>query len=407
VDENGETVFDSPIVPDEASLPVDPSSDAAPGYDESQRGVPGGFVGEPDILDTWATSSLTPLIVGGWLDDEDLFSRVFPMDLRPQGHDIIRTWLFSSIARAHHEFDSLPWSNAAISGWILDPDRKKMSKSKGNVVTPIGLLEEHGSDAVRYWASSAKLGVDTAFEVQQMKIGRRLAIKVLNASKFALTMGGDAPLELDPARVTHDVDRAMLASLARVVGQATAALEGYDYARALEVTESSFWTFCDDYLELVKERAYNREGTSSEADAGSARAALALAVDTYVRLLAPFLPFATDEVWSWYRTGSVHSADWPTGDDLRAASGDADPALVVAAGHALAALRKVKSEAKVSQKVPFVSVTLSVPTTDLAFVRSVASDLAQATKSRGEIEFVDGGEAESLSVTAHELGSLD
>jgi valyl-tRNA synthetase len=199
----------------------------------------------------------------------------------------------------------------------------------------------------------------------------------------------------------------MLASLARVVGQATAALEGYDYARALEVTESSFWTFCDDYLELVKERAYNREGTSSEADAGSARAALALAVDTYVRLLAPFLPFATDEVWSWYRTGSVHSADWPTGDDLRAASGDADPALVVAAGHALAALRKVKSEAKVSQKVPFVSVTLSVPTTDLAFVRSVASDLAQATKSRGEIEFVDGGEAESLSVTAHELGSLD
>jgi valyl-tRNA synthetase len=282
-----------------------------------------------------------------------------------------------------------------------------MSKSKGNVVTPIGLLEEHGSDAVRYWASSAKLGVDTAFEVQQMKIGRRLAIKVLNASKFALTMGGDAPLELDPARVTHDVDRAMLASLARVVGQATAALEGYDYARALEVTESSFWTFCDDYLELVKERAYNREGTSSEADAGSARAALALAVDTYVRLLAPFLPFATDEVWSWYRTGSVHSADWPTGDDLRAASGDADPALVVAAGHALAALRKVKSEAKVSQKVPFVSVTLSVPTTDLAFVRSVASDLAQATKSRGEIEFVDGGEAESLSVTAHELGSLD
>ncbi|MGO1560966.1 MAG: valine--tRNA ligase [Actinomycetaceae bacterium] len=407
VDENGETVFDSPIVPDEASLPVDPSSDAAPGYDESQRGVPGGFVGEPDILDTWATSSLTPLIVGGWLDDADLFSRVFPMDLRPQGHDIIRTWLFSSIARAHHEFDSLPWSNAAISGWILDPDRKKMSKSKGNVVTPIGLLEEHGSDAVRYWASSAKLGVDTAFEVQQMKIGRRLAIKVLNASKFALTMGGDAPLELDPARVTHDVDKAMLASLARVVGQATTALEGYDYARALEATESSFWTFCDDYLELVKERAYNREGVSSEADAGSARAALALAVDTYVRLLAPFLPFATDEVWSWYRTESVHSADWPTGDDLRAASGDADPALVVAAGHALAALRKVKSEAKVSQKVPFTSVTLSVPTSGLAFVRAVASDLAQATKSRAEIEFVDGGEAESLSVTAHELGSLD
>ncbi|MGO1510088.1 MAG: valine--tRNA ligase [Actinomycetaceae bacterium] len=401
LDEHGEIVHDDPIVPDESALPVDPTSEPAPGFDESRRGEPGGFVGEADILDTWATSSLTPQIAAGWLRDQDLFDRVYPMDLRPQGHDIIRTWLFSSIVRAHLEFGELPWTDAAISGWILDPDRKKMSKSKGNVVTPMGLLEEHGSDAVRYWASSAKLGVDTAFEVSQMKIGRRLAIKILNASKFALTMGGDADLDLDPSLVTHDIDRAMLAGLAGVVDTATRALENYDYARALEVSESSFWTFCDDYLELVKERAYDREGTAEPGAKESARTALALAVDTYVRLLAPYLPFATDEVWTWYREGSVHTAAWPTGDELRAAAGDADGALVDAAGRALAALRKVKSEAKVSQKVPYASVTLGVPTADVGFVRSVASDLRHAAKVRGELTITDG--AEATTVTDHVL----
>src|SRR5690606_5551072 len=276
-------------------LPVDPSTDVPAGYTEDQRGVPGGFVGENDIMDTWATSSLTPQIAGGWEVDPDLFERVFPMDLRPQGQDIIRTWLFSTVVRSHLEFGSLPWKNAAISGWILDPDRKKMSKSKGNVVTPMGLLEEHGSDAVRYWAAAARLGTDAAFEVGQMKIGRRLAIKVLNASKFALTFGvdpetGAGEITLDPAAVTVQLDRAMLAVLADVVDQATAALEAYDHTRALELTESYFWAFCDDYLELVKDRAYGA-GASADAlsaETVSARTALALALDVMLRLLAPY-----------------------------------------------------------------------------------------------------------------------
>ena len=312
VDDNGEVDYTQIITPSEDQLPVDPSSDTAPGYTEDQRGVAGGFVGELDIMDTWATSSLSPQIACGWLEDEDLFSRTYPMDLRPQGQDIIRTWLFSTVVRADLEFGALPWAHAGLSGWILDSDHKKMSKSKGNVVTPMGLLEKFGSDAVRYWAASARLGLDAAFDESQMKIGRRLAIKVLNASKFALTMGGDADLDLDITHVVQPLDRSMLAALREVVASATAALENYEHARALEVTESFFWTFCDDYLELVKERAYNREGKWSDQASASARAALAIAIDTFVRLLAPYLPFVTEEVWGrGRRSGSGYHACRP------------------------------------------------------------------------------------------------
>jgi valyl-tRNA synthetase len=379
LDEHGEPDHEHPITPEAAALPVDPSSDTPPGCTADQRGAPGGFAADPDVMDTWATSSLSPQIVGGWLGDPDLFARVFPMDLRPQGQDIIRTWLFATVVRAHFEHGSLPWAHAAISGWILDPDRKKMSKSKGNVVTPMDLLVEHGSDAVRYWAASAKLGTDAAFEVGQMKIGRRLAIKVLNASKFALSFG---EADLDPALVTNPLDRAMLAGLAEVVDGATAALDAYDHTRALELTESFFWTFCDDYLELVKDRAY-------AADEASARTALALALDVLLRLFAPVLPFATEEVWSWWRPGSVHRTSWPTSDGLREAAAGADPGVVSAAGAALAALRKVKSEAKVSMRTPLVAVTLALPAALRPGVESALGDLRAAGRVTGTFELVD------------------
>ena len=265
VDADGEVDYDHPIVPEEARLPIDPTSDVPTGATEDQRGKAGGFVADPDVMDTWATSSLTPELAAGWEDDPDLFARVFPMDLRPQAFEIIRTWLFSTIVRAHFEFDSLPWSDAAISGWVLDPDRKKMSKSKGNVVTPMEPIRQFGADAMRYWAASGRPGVDTAVDEGQIKVGRRLAIKILNASKFALgVMGDDIPR---PDAISEPLDRSMLAGLAALVTNATTSFESYDYARALDSTERLFWGFCDDYVELVKGRAY--------AGSDSARAALA------------------------------------------------------------------------------------------------------------------------------------
>ncbi|MDE1565971.1 valine--tRNA ligase [Actinotignum sanguinis] len=397
ISENGEVKYDAVITPDEASLPVDPSSDVPAGYTEDQRGKPGGFAGETDILDTWATSSLSPQIAGGWLTDEDLFERVYPMDVRPQGQDIIRTWLFSTVVRAHLEFGELPWKHAAISGWILDPDHKKMSKSKGNVVTPMDLLVKHGADAVRYWAASARLGVDAAFDEKQMKVGRRLAMKVLNASKFALGMGGaGAPVCLDASRVTEPIDRALLADLAHVVEEATAAFDAFDHTRALEVAETAFWTFCDDYLELVKDRAY-----SDSPEAQSARVTLALAVDTFLRLLAPFIPYATAEVWSWYRTGSVHRAAWPEAAPLREAAGSGNAELLEIAGQALTVLRGVKSAAKVSQRTSFARVELRGNTSLLEEVRA---DLVRAAHVRGELRFTPDTEAsDQITIGDYEL----
>lgn len=399
ITEAGDVDYNDVLTPDVDQLPIDPSSDCPPGFTEDQRGQAGGFVGEVDIMDTWATSSLSAQIVSGWLTDDELFAATYPMDLRPQGQDIIRTWLFSSMVRGHLEFGENPWKHAAISGWILDPDRKKMSKSKGNVVTPMDLLERHSSDAVRYWAASARLGTDAAFEENQMKIGRRLAIKLLNASKFALTMAGDT-VEFNPAKVSLPIDKAMLAKIAEVVATATEAMEGYDHTRALEVAETAFWSFCDNYLELVKDRAYNRDSQFSTEDCESARCALALGVDAFVRLFAPVLPYATEEVWSWYAAGSVHTANWPEAAPLRAAGEGADPDLLVTAGAALAKLRKVKSENKVSQRTSYLSVGMMAPNEDHDAINTVMADLRCAAHIAGELTLIDG---EEIAVESYEL----
>ena len=381
LDDSGEPIYDTPIVAAEDALPVDPSFEPAPGYVEAQRGVPGGFCGDPDVMDTWATSSLTPQIASRWGTDEDLFSRVFPMDLRPQSHEIIRTWLFATVVRSHLEFGSLPWSDAAISGWILDPDRKKMSKSKGNVVTPVALLDQYGSDAVRYWAASGRYGVDTTFDPGQLKIGRRLGIKVLNASKFVLSLEGAIGTA---DGVTSAVDLSMLAALGDAVREATAALEGYDHAGALDTVERFFWMFCDDYLELVKARAY---GTGPGAE--SARGALRLALGVLLRLFAPFMPFVTEEVWSWWQEGSVHRAPWPSADlspGCTLGGGGGDTAVLQIAAAVLGQVRKAKTAAKVSIRAE--GAVVVVRGVDAAVARAFADDL-RAAGNIADLTFVD------------------
>ncbi|MCZ2403950.1 valine--tRNA ligase [Paenarthrobacter sp. Z7-10] len=408
LDAAGNPDYEAPILPADDQLPVDPAAEPAPGFDESMRAAPGGFIGDADVLDTWATSSLTPQIVGGWSRDDELFSKVFPFDLRPQGHDIIRTWLFSSAVRADALQDAAPWKHAAISGWILDPDRKKMSKSKGNVVVPTDALDDFGADAVRYWAASAKLGADTAYEVGQMKIGRRLAIKLLNASKFVLNLGVTESSVLRPesadaaAVISNALDWALLTQLADVVDQATTAFEGYDYARALALTESFFWTFTDDYVELVKDRAYGAAGKEEQA---SVLATLATTLDTLLRLFAPFIPFATEEVWSWWRNGSIHRASWPTALRLATDGGarGSDATMLATLGDALSGIRKAKSEAKVKQRTQVLSAIITAPERQLVQLAAGLGDLLAAGNAR-DIALTEGPE---LSVSAVVLAPLE
>ena len=388
LDAHGETLHDSPLVPDESLLPIDPSTDAPAGYTEAQRGQPGGFIGDPDVMDTWATSSLTPQIAGKWQDDKDLFDRVFPFDVRPQGHDIIRTWLFSTMVRSHFEHDVAPWSHVALSGWILDPDRKKMSKSKGNVVTPADLFDSYGSDAVRYWAVGARPGVDTAFSEDQMKVGRKLATKLLNVSKFVLGIGEVA----DDVVPTEAIDVAMLHRLAGVVDEATAAFEAFDYARVLERTEEFFWWFCDDYVELAKTRGYL---SHTEEGAMSARAALRRALSTLQRLLAPLLPFVTEEVWSWWQSGSVHQSQWPTMPALTDGLTDGpNEVLLDAICGAIGVIRRAKTEAKVSQRAVV---------TEATFVTSADAATAITT---GWADIADAGSVEKWSISTADTNEI-
>ncbi|HEV3284009.1 MAG TPA: valine--tRNA ligase [Solirubrobacteraceae bacterium] len=389
IDASGAVAHDQPIAASVDELPVDPSTDVPDGYAADQRGAPGGFIGDPDVMDTWATSSLTPQIAGHAGEDRELFEKVFPMDLRPQAHDIIRTWLFTTILRSHLDHDALPWSNAAISGWVLDPDRKKMSKSKGNVVTPIHLLEEYGADAVRYWAASGRPGTDTAFDPQQMKVGRRLAVKLLNASKFAL-----ADLPPEGEQVTHPLDRAMLARLAEVVAEATSSFEDYDYARALERTEDFFWWYCDFYLELVKGRRYDGHPEVT----GSVSRALRLSLSVFQRLFAPFLPFVSEEVWSWWQAGSVHHARWPEAAEIAAAAADAERngermALEVTAD-VLREVRKAKSQARRPMRAPVRRVVVRDTAQRLRALELGSDDLVAA----GAIESLERVEDEAFAV---------
>jgi valyl-tRNA synthetase len=376
LDGEGSPQYERPIVAEREQLPCDPTTDVPKGYTDAQRGKPRGFVADADVFDTWFTSSMTPQISSHWGTDPNRHAALFPADLRPQAHDIIRTWAFYTIAKAMLHAGTVPWHHAAISGFVLDPDRKKMSKSVGNVVTPVPLVDQYGADAIRYWAGCARLGVDTAIDENVFKVGKRLYTKLFNAGKFVL--GQTA--EVGP--IAAELDRAFAAELAALVERATAHFHAYDEAHALAETESFFWgRFTDTYLELAKTRARGEDPAAR----ASAVAGLRLGLSVLLRLLAPFQPYITEEVWSWAfakETGhaSIHRAPWPSAADFAGLAAPADSGSLQIAIDALAAIHKAKADGAVSAGREITQITLAAERATLARLERVLGDVLAAAR---------------------------
>jgi valyl-tRNA synthetase len=399
---DGATDYEHPILPDPSTLPIDPLSEAPPGYREAQRGQPGGFTGDPDIFDTWFTSSLTPQIGSHWLLDPERHGKLFPADIRPQSHEIIRTWAFYTVAKALLHEGSVPWHHVVISGWILDPDRKKMSKSVGNVVTPMKLLEDYSSDGVRYWAASARLGMDTAFDEKVLKIGKRLVTKLFNAGKFVLSQSAPLP-PAGGAEITNELDRAFVAELRALIERTTTSFEAFEYAAAMQETEQFFWSrFTDTYLELAKFRA--RGDVGDDAARTSAVATLRLGLDVLLRLFAPVLPFITEEVWSWAfaeekAQPSIHRAPWPTVAELAQVAAPADAGSLGLAIDALTAINKGKTERGASVGRTVDRLELKIDGEKARRIAGVLADVLASARVKSHA-ITSGGEAFEIAEMA-------
>ncbi len=400
LDEQGEPDYANPILASAEMLPIDPMSQPAPGFAEEQRGVPGGFIGDPDVMDTWATSSLTPQVVSGWADDPERHKKLFPMDIRPQSHEIIRTWAFYTIVKAWIHDNDIPWKHVVISGWILDPDRKKMSKSQGNVITPKQYLDDFSADAVRYWAARARLGTDTKFEEKLFDNGRKLTTKIFNASRFVISQldaDADGQERWTKEYVTEPLDLALLARLRQMVAEATKAFDNFESALALQVTENEFWKFCDDYVELVKRRSYEEQDSPGRR---SAKAALYLALRVFLRLFAPFLPYITEEIWSWRfaeaegRLRSVHTAPWPVVEELDNGK-EVDAEVYASAIEVLGLIRQAKTCAQKKMRWPVAVLRVQGPAASLEALKPMLPDvLLCGSAEKAQVELVEGEPAE-------------
>jgi valyl-tRNA synthetase len=410
IDANGRVVYEKPILPEAAQLPVDPQAEAPKGYTENQRGQAGGFIGDPDVFDTWFTSSITPQVATGWIENEERFKKLFPMDMRPQSHEIIRTWAFYTIAKAFMHEGSIPWKAITVSGWVVDPDRKKMSKSKGNVVTPMTFIEEHGSDSVRYWAALARYGVDTAFDPLVYKVGRRLVTKIFNAGKFALLNSADR------GPITAPLDRAFLVKLRALVESVTASFASTEPAAALMETERFFWShYTDTYMELAKTRARGEmpvERAGGLPGQTSSVETLRMGLNVILRLLAPFCPFTTEEVWGWafaeeMGQPTIHRAPWPTVSEIDAlmaeglaagASAKALPETFDAAVALLGAINLRKTTDKVSLARPIEKVSVKGPSVMIEALGTALWDVLGTTRAP-ELTWVPTADATGFEVS--------
>lgn len=311
IDKDGNPDYSAPILPKETDLPVDPLADCPEGFQESQRNQPNGFMGDPDVMDTWATSSVTPFINSSWKQNSERHHHLFPADLRPQAHEIIRTWAFYTIAKAWMHEIEIPWRDIAISGWVVDPNKNKMSKSKGNIIEPEKIIQNYSADATRYWAAKARLGNDTLYDENVFKIGKKLETKILNATRFVNSFLPGIHFEkLSPPQSLDPIDSDWLCILFDMVEEATIQLENLNYAFALELIEKTFWEFCDDFIEIIKARTYQ---DSTNLSTLSAKYSLKFSMGIFLKLFAPYMPFLTEELWSQDNSTvkSIHVSLWP------------------------------------------------------------------------------------------------
>ncbi|MFV9874652.1 valine--tRNA ligase [Rickettsia conorii] len=372
---------------DVTQLPIDPLKDLPMGYSKEEV--------EPDydVMDTWATSSVSPqLSTHGISDDfavnKDRHDKLFPMDLRPQAHEIIRTWAFYTILKAHLHQNTLPWKNIMVSGWCLAEDRSKMSKSKGNVLVPEILLEQYGSDVIRYWSANSKLGADTAYSEDVMKNGKRLVNKLWNAAKFVSIhfdklKGEDKKASLLDVKekITNEFDKWMVNKLVELVKLATNELQNYEYANAMHLTEKFFWVvFCDNYLEISKTRSYDEENKNPQGQYSSILT-LYHVMQTLLKLFAPFMPHITEELYQiLYSENSIHvKGSWVNYSDLNY---EIDAKGAEGLLEILDIIRKFKAEKNLSIKAPIKLLEVS----GIVLSAELAEDLKNVTSAE-EIQF--------------------
>ncbi len=377
LNENLQPDYDNPLFPDESELPVDPSEDTPKEFNENQRGKPNGFVGEKDVFDTWFTSSMTPQIGGKWGTGEDFFDKILPYDIRPQSHEIIRTWAFYTVVKSALHHNEIPWKNVIISGWVLDPDRKKMSKSKGNVVVPNDLIEQYGADAVRYWSANARLGADTANDEQVFKVGKKLVVKIFNASKFVLNNFHKIDV-LDKSNIKNPLDKSLVSIFNNYLEKITESLNKYQFAEALNLTEDFFWNyFTDNYIELVKNRRLN----GSSVDSLSASTTLILILENVLKLFAPFVPMITDEIWltMYPDKKSIHLQKWPQKIDVDLNNISSHEFEV--AKESIASIRKEKTSNEIGLGKEVEKITITVNKEKIEALNQVLGDVQDAARA--------------------------
>jgi len=369
---------DEVILASEKDLPVDPLKDKAP-TNKCPKCECKEFTPENDIMDTWATSSLTPQLAAYLVKDEEMQKKLYPMTLRPQAHDIITFWLFNTVVKSRLHNEVNPFKDVVISGHAQDPHGKKMSKSKGNVVEPQKMIDKYSADALRFWAAGSKLGDDLPFQEKDLVTGKKFATKLWNASKFCFMHLEDFDLK-EPSTL-EPMDRWMLSKVSKIIKDATTTFDQYEYSKTKIEVEKFFWhQFCDNYLEIIKDRMYNPEGRGIEARK-SAQYGLYHGLLSIIKMMAPIMPHITEEIYQLYFASkegdkSIHISKWPT---LSRDDPDSEQIGAVVT-EAVEHVRRAKSEKKVSLKTP-VSQLFIKAKIGLEEFESVKDEIKAATRA--------------------------